>query len=158
MAAPTPTVRGTPAGLRLKNGHSTKITFNRFPTVQFWEETVQPPGVDGGDAIETTTMHNTAWRTNAPRNLKTLTPGNVKASYDPTVFNTIVNSMINIEDTITVTFPDGSTLAFFGYLQKFEPAELKQGEQPEATISFVPTNMDATGAEQAPVLTSVAGT
>lgn len=158
MAAPTPTARQTPAGIRLTDGFSTKVTFAADPDVSLWERTVKPPGVDGGDAIETSTMHQTAWRTMAARALKTLTESTFTAAYDPNCYNQLI-SLINVETTITVTFPDGSTLAFFGFLRAFEPNELQEGEMPDAQVSITPTNEDpAAHTEQAPVLTSVPGT
>lgn len=158
MAAPATTVRQTPAGIKLDDGYSTKIAFAADPDVSFWEKTVQPPGIDGGDAIETTTMHNTTWRTMASRALKTLTEASCTAAYDPNVYNNIL-SLINVETSVTVHFPDGSTLAFYGFLKTFEVNEHTEGEQPEATITITPTNYDPTNkVEEAPVLTSVAGT
>ena len=157
MAAPSATVRQTPTGRKLKDGHSTKITFARVPAISFWEKSVKAPGIDGGDSVPQTTMHNVTWRTFAPRQLRTLTEVTTTVAYDPALYDSIL-SLVNIEDTITVRFPDGSTLAFFGYLKQFEPAELVEGTQPEATVTIVPTNMDSSGTEQAPVLTSVEGT
>lgn len=158
MAAPATTARQTPAGIKLDDGYSTKIAFERDPDVSFWEKTVQPPGIDGGDAIDTTTMHNAAWRTMAARALKTLTECSVVAAYDPNVYNNILN-LINAEGSITIHFPDASKLDFYGYLKTFEPSENTEGEQPEATITIVPTNYDpANDTEASPVLTSVAGT
>lgn len=158
MAAPTPTARQSPTGIRLDDGFSSLITFGADPNICFWEKTVTPPGIDGGDSIETTTMHTDAWRTMAPRQLKTLTDSSTTVAYDPNVFNEIL-ALINVRTTITVTFPDGSTLAFYGFLRSFEPSELTEGEQPEATVNLTPTNYDPTNdVEAAPVLTSVAGT
>lgn len=161
MAAPATTARGTPAGKMLKDGYRSVIASSLNPTVSFWEKTVKPPGLDGGDAIPQSTMHNATWRTFASRSLKELTPITVVAAYDPNVYSSgQIGSLIN-DDTgsWTVTFRDLSTLDFFGFLQKFEPSELKEGEQPEATITIQPTNWDRTnGVEAAPVMTSVAGT
>lgn len=155
---PSTTTRQTPSGIKLDDGFSTKIAPAADPDVSFWEKTVQPPGIDGGDAIDTTTMHNITWRTMAPRALKTLTECSVTAAYDPNLYNSIL-SLINLETSWTVRFPDGSTLDFFGFLKNFEPQEHQEGEQPEANITIVPTNQDpTTGAEAAPVLTNVAGT
>ncbi len=157
MAPPT-TARQTPSGIKMDDGFSTKIAFAADPDISFWEKTVQPPGIDGGDAVETSTMHNEEWRTMSPRQLKTLTDSSVTAAYDPNLYNSILN-LINVETAVTVHFPDGSTLDFYGYLQKFEPSDNSEGEQPEATITIVPTNqVPSTGAEASPVLTSVAGT
>lgn len=155
---PSPTARQTPAGIKLEDGHSTIITLAADPDVSLWEKSVTPPGIDGGDAVEQTTMHNVTWRPMAPRRLKTLTEMTFTAAYDPDAYNQLVG-LINVETTVTVRFPDGSTLAFYGYLKSFEPQELSEGEQPEANCSIVPTNADpVTGAEAGPVLTSAAGT
>lgn len=158
MAAPVATVRQTPAGIKLKDGFRSLITFALDPDISFWEKTVTPPGIDGGDSIEQTTMHNVDWRTMAPRSLKTLTDSSTKVAYDPALYTQIL-SLINAETTVTVRFADGSTLAYYGYLKSFEPDEMSEGTQPEATINIVPTNFDPVNkVEAAPVLTSVAGT
>lgn len=158
MAAPAASVRSQPAGIKLKDGYKTVITFAADVDIEFWEKTVKPPGIDGGDHIEQTTMHNTSWRTMAPRSLRTLTESTTKAAYDPVLYTSIL-ALINLETTVTVRFPDGSTLAFYGYLQKFEPDDLAEGTQPEATITITPTNFDPVNhVEASPVLVAVAGT
>jgi hypothetical protein len=158
MAAPTPTARQDPAGIMLEDGYRTLVTFARDPDIEFWEKGVTPPGLDGGDPIDTTTMHNDYWRSATPRSLVTMTEFECRVAYDPVLYTRIQN-LLNIEDTVTVRFPDGSTLAFYGFLRSFEPDELVEGEHPEATIMVVPTNADpVTGDEEAPVLSSVAGT
>lgn len=158
MAAPTPTTRATPAGIMLDDGHSTKITIAADTDISFWERTVQPPGIDGGDAIDQTTMHSVTWRIMRARALKTLTECQATVGYDPNVYNNLL-PIINLETTITITFPDLSTLAFYGFLKSFEPTDNTEGEVPEATITITPTNFDPTNkVEAGPVLTSVAGT
>lgn len=153
MAAPSPTARPTPGGLALENGFSSKITLGSDPDIEFFEKSVQPPGVDGGDEIDTSTMHNTAWRTKAPGALKELTDTEVTAAYDSAVYTNII-AAVNRKDTITVTFPNGDTIAFFGYLKTFEPQEMEEGEHPEAELTIVATNSDTgTGGEEAPVIT-----
>lgn len=158
MTAPTPTARATPDGVFLDDGFSTLVTFASNPNINFWEKVVQPPGVDGGDPIETSTMHNTTWRTMAARSLLTLTPFTITAAYDPHVYTDII-ALINVPDTITVTFSDTDTIAFYAILQTFEPQDAEEGSQPEATLTIVPTNTDpVTGSEEAPVITATTGT
>lgn len=158
MGAPAHTARVTPVGIKLKDGFSTTVAFAADPNVSFWEKTVKPPGLDGGDAIEQTTMHNVRLRTMASRSLSTMTPMNLTAAYDPAVYTQIL-ALINVEGSITVHFPDGSRLSFFGFLQSFETQDMSEGEQPEADIVVTPTNVDpADGTEADPVMDSVDGT
>lgn len=144
----TSTARTTPVGTKLNDGFSTQIAFAADPDVGFWERTVKPPGLDGGEPIDITTMFNTTYRTFAPRQLKTLTPITCTVAYDPAVFDQIL-ALINVNGWITVHFPDTSTLDFVGFLKSFEPAENAEGNFPLATITIIPTNCLA-GTETAP--------
>lgn len=157
MAAPLPTTRSTPAGRMLEDGYQSLVTFEADPDVALWEKTVQPPGLDGGDKIDVTTMHNTALRTYAPRSLQEMTDSQITGAYDPRLYP-MIRALINVPTTITVLFPNGDTIAFFGYLKSFEPSELQEGEQPTATFMIVATNRDSSGVEQDAVLTELYGT
>ena len=85
MAAPANTARGTPTGSggttnQLRDGYQTLIAFALDATVEFWEKTVQPPGINGGDPIVTNTMHNATYGTMAARTLVNYTPVNIVAA------------------------------------------------------------------------------
>jgi hypothetical protein len=149
----TTTARVTPVGIHMDDGFSTKIAFSADANVSFWEKTVTPPGIDGGDAIDTTTMHNVTWRTMAARKLRTLTDSSITVMYDPWVFDQIV-ALVNIEQEVTVHFPNGDTLDFWGYLKSFTPGELVEGSPPEAEITIVCTNQNLSGVEVSPTLTA----
>ncbi len=152
MAAPTHTTRSTPGHEPLKDGHATKITFAADPDVSFWEKEVTPPGVDGGDPISRTTMFNTAWKTYCPRTLKEMTEASLTATYAAEVYTQII-ALVNVETTITVAFPGGQKVSFFGYLKTFEPGTAEEGESPECEITIQPTNWDATNnVEAGPVV------
>ena len=133
---------------RLDDGYRTLIRFpSQQGTVQFWEKSVVPPGVDAGGETDTTTMHNTTWRTKNPKALKTLTEASATCAYDPAVYPDIV-AMAGVNQLITVTFPDGDTLAFWGWLDKFTPGDHVEGEQPTADVTIMPSNQSPTnGAE-----------
>ena len=126
--------------------------------VTFFEKSVTPPGIDGGDANDTTTMRNSVWRTRAPRKLVTMTPLTAKVAYDPALYNTIL-AQINLNQQISVTFLQGGTyagilaggtLTFWGFLRSFTPDDNTEGAQPTATITIEPSNMNASGVETAP--------
>ncbi len=162
MAAPSTLARGTPVGIPLRDGHSTLITLENDDTIEFWEKSVQPPGIDGGDPVDATTMHNTTWRVQRPRTLKTLTELSLTVAYDPQIYASGadgIQDQINSEQTITVTFPDASKVAFYGFVKSFTPTDNVEGEQPEAEIVIVPTNWDATNSVEAgPTVEETAGT
>lgn len=165
MAAPVALERAVPGGFAMPDGYQSLITFGKtgegHDNIKFFEKSVQPPGIDGGDPIDTTTMHNSTWRTFAARSLKTLTDLTVTAAYDPAVLDTAeLQAVANLETTVTVTFSDGSTIAFFGYLRSFEPTEMAEGEQPEGTLTVTPTNRDPESpfGEEGPVIVDVSGT
>ncbi len=159
MAAPATTARVAPTGIRLTDGFKTTIAFARKSNINLWEKEPKPPGLDGGDAIETTTMLNSTWRTMAPRQLTTLTKLTGTFAYDPGVYADILSVLLNQPGAITVHYPDGSTLDFYGYLEKFEPQSHKEGDMPLAECTVTPTNFDPVNhVEAAPVVTATAGT
>jgi hypothetical protein len=104
-------------------------------------------------------MHNIALRTFAPRKLKTLMPVTFKCAYDPQAVADITVGFINVEQTITVFYPNGDTECFYGYVQKVEIDEHVEGTMPQGTMTVVPTNTDPSdGTEQLPVFTAKTGT
>jgi len=134
----------------LNDGFSTIIAFALDTAVQFKEKEVTPPGMDAGGAIDLTTMQNTTYRTMAPKSLITLTESSLLVSYDPALYNEII-AMIGKNQAITITWPDATTLVFFGWINEFTPNANVEGEQPTAAITIVPSNVDGAGAEIAPV-------
>lgn len=150
--------RGTPTGTKLDDGFSSKIALEADLDIDFWEKTVTPPGVDGGDGIDITNMWNTALRTKAARQLYEMTDVSLTVAYDPLVYDQII-AIVNTNTQITVTFPDTSTLTFYGFLKEFQPSELSEGEEPTADIVIVVTNINPnTDAEVAPVFANNSGT
>jgi hypothetical protein len=133
------------------------ITLAGDPDINFWEKSATPPGYDMGDGIDQTTFHNTAYRTKYPRTLIEITDGAITVAYDPAVHDLII-AQLGVNQEITITFNDGSTTAFWGFLKSFTPQEHSDGEQPEAQCEFVVTNLDAAFTENGPATASIAGT
>lgn len=138
---------------RLDDGYQTLISFAADTDVLFWEKTVTPPGISGGGEIDTTVMANETYRTRKPKALITLTNSSLTVAYDPAVYPEII-ALVNVNNLITITFPDGDTLAFWGWLDEFTPGESTEGEQPTAEITIVPSNENDSGVETAPVHTA----
>lgn len=137
---------------RIDDGFATLITLAGAPSIALYEKEVTPPGVTGGGENDTTTMRNLVWRTKAPKKLKSLTECSAVVSYAAEVFDDVV-AQTQVNQLITITWPDTSTLEFWGWLEEFTPNALKEGEQPTANCKFIPSNQDANGDEIAPVYT-----
>jgi len=144
----------TSTATMIENGFSTKIAFEDVPALAIWEKSVQPPGIDGGNKIDVTTMFNATVRTYAPQALSEMTDSSVTAGYDPAVLPTIL-TLVNEVQTVTIHLPNTATWDFFGYLKSFVPAALTNGTHPEAACTIVSTNRDpADGAETDPDYTA----
>jgi hypothetical protein len=150
MAAPTYTPRVAPTGDRLDDGYQALVTLAVDTDIKLWEKSTTPPSVNGGDPIDTTTQHNVTYETQSPRALKKMEGGSMTVAYDPAVYPQII-AVINVLTVISILFPNGAKLSYWGWLRSFEPAEMTPGEQPTATANFEPANQDASGVEQAPV-------
>ncbi len=141
---------------RLDDGFSTIVTLENIPTVKMYEKEVTPPGFTGGGPIETTTMRNTAWRTAAPRQLKTLSPVTMNVAY-ATESLPIIREQIGVNQLITVTFPDASLMSFYGWIESFTPGANKEGDQPTAAVNVHPSNRNPAGDEVAPFYEEAVG-
>lgn len=141
MAAPVATVRQVPDGFMLKNGYQSLVTFSLFPDLFLWEKNVTPPGLSMGEKIDQTTQHNRRVRTAAARKLIEVKDGKFTCAYDTGMY-ALLDSIVGVEQTITQQFPDQTTIAYFGYMSDFEPSDLEEGKQPEATITIHATNRD----------------
>lgn len=163
MAAPTPGTRTKPTGRFLERGYRVIVIISGDEDINFFEKTVKPPGIDFGEPIDTTTQWNDQFRTMVNEALATLTPMTFKAAYDPVVYDSLADMAlqdpIDRQRTITVPFPDTSSVCFYGFLQKAEFDDLDPKTEPEATVTICPTNQDpATGDEEGPVYTPPSGT
>jgi len=162
MGAPAHTARSVPVGFKMPDGFKSLIAFSKRPAIQLWERDVKPPGIDGGEPINITTMHNVAWRTFFPKSLKTLDAMTFVAGYDPDVIADLL-AMVNLNQSFTFFWPSGDYIDFWATMTKFEPGEMKEGEFPTATVTISPTNLDtetnpASPVESAPVYHAAAGT
>lgn len=136
----------------LTDGHPTRITFFALGTgvtLLVKEKEVTPPGVEGGDPNDTTTMLNTTWRTKQPKHLIELSDGSFTAQYDPAIYDQILQ-IINVNGVVRVDFSDDSGLEFYGWLKNFIPGNCVEGAMPIATCTIVCGNQDDSGNEVGP--------
>jgi hypothetical protein len=147
-----------PLGIRLDCGYQSVVVFATHPGMLIWEKTVQPPSPDGGDPIKTSTMLNVDFETTIPQRLMGFDAGVVVAAYDPKVYNTLVGELINVIDSVTFAYPEGSAEVYWAYLQKAVKTPLQKDQQPEMTLTIPVTNWDPVNCvESAPVFISGTG-
>jgi hypothetical protein len=121
------------------------IAFAADPNLSFWETVVGAPGIDGGDPVPTTTMHNRSVRTLAPRRLKSHTAFQVQGKFGGATIDQVY-ALINVNGWITVHWPDETNYSFPGYLKSFQPGQSQEGNPLEGVIEIVPT-MQINGVE-----------
>lgn len=135
--------------LRLDDGFSTIIEFENLPMIKLYEKEVNPPSIGNNGPIDTTTMRNTAWRTAAPKKLKTLGKVTATCAY-ATESLADLQAQLGVNQRVTVRYPDGSGQRFWGWLDEANPSTNKEGDQPTLSISVVPSLRDLDGNEVGP--------
>lgn len=135
----------------IEDGYQTLVTFSALPAALFLEKEVEPPSVDGGGSIDTTTMRNATVRTSNPKSLITFGDMMLQANFDPAILTQLLTTLIQNNNLITVKFPDASSWAFWGFLDIFKVARLKEGDFPLADLTVHCSNHDNSGNEVIPV-------
>lgn len=156
---PAPSPRVAPVGKKLDDPFPTTVAFSAKPSLGLWEKSITPPGIDGREPIDVTTMFNQHVTGKAPRVLKDFTNAKGKYQYDPSKLADYI-TMINQRQTLTTWFASGDSWCYYGYIQKFTPTENSDStEPPMADVEVVVTNIDpATNLEALPVMTPSSGT
>ena len=81
-----------------------------------------------------------------PKTLKDVETIAFEAHFDPAKY---VTAPVNSNELITITFPAGDSIAFYGYLQTFEVGDATEGELISCTGTIMVTNTNA-GTETGP--------
>jgi len=143
---------------RIDNGFSTTMSFAANPTIEFYEIEVQPPGWEGGEPIPTSTMRNLTLHTFSPGALITMTPIAISAAYTAGAFHltTGIKPMINVNQLVKVTLPNGATIDFWAFLKNFIPPSHAINTRPMAAMTVQPTNTNTVKVETLPIYTPAA--
>lgn len=158
MAAPVADTRQTPTGIEMCDGYQALVTLENEPDIELWEREITPPGGDTGGPIERHTHQNTRYRTKCAKSLLTMTDMTVVAGYDPGVITKLI-AQAGVNQVITVRYYDGSTYAFYGFIDKWSFSSLSEGTKPEVTLTIVESDYDPVNkVEAGPTIVSVAGT
>lgn len=151
------------------DGLSTTLVIGSYNFV--CEIEVTPPGIDGGEGIPQDCMRSGLWNLVWPKKRRKLTPITVLVSWNPDVYGfniaAVSNNIyyvpgaypgliVNQNMQMYVYFPTGSTLTFYGFVSKFEPQAMKEGERPTANMTIMPSLLHpSTGLAVAPTYVGV---
>ncbi len=121
---------------------------------------VTPPAIDGGDPIDLSCMRSGAWAPMYARRRKRAGPMTILVSWNPEVYfhNFAVGVLenrirINVNQLMILYFPNGATLTFWGFITKFEPQAMKEGERPTANLTIQLSFLDSSCNSVWPVYT-----
>lgn len=146
----------------MTDGFSTIINFPDAPGalagVLFKEVTVKPPGLDSRGPIDITSMRNTRLVTKVPKKLSDVTDLTLQVQWDPALYTSLLSltGVRRVNQRVYVAFPNGEIWVFYGYVDKFDPQDHAEGENPRANMTIVMTNLNGNGStnvgvEQFPV-------
>jgi hypothetical protein len=147
MAAPTPaaTALRVPAGRFLEVGKQILVTIKgdgtSYNTIGLWEVSVTPVALSGGDKVNIGNQYNSRYETFVPQKLITVGDMQMTVQYDPDAYDEI-SQAINDNTTITIHWPNGDRLAFYGFLKDFTPGEVSRTGNPTATAVISATMFD----------------
>lgn len=116
----------------------------------FAEVTVKPPGLDARGGIDITSMRNVRRVTKWPKQLVDVTDCTSTCQWDPNFWSNLQNLYLGFLGRIGVQLPNIQTITFWGFLDKAEPSEHREGEVPLINLTVVASNVDTNGLEQAP--------
>lgn len=103
---------------------------------------VTPPSLDGGDPIDLSCMRSGEWALMYPRRRKKVGPMTILVSWNPEVYRNLAAGVVdarvflNLNQLMQLRFPNGAVLSFYGFITKFEPQAMKEGERPTANITI----------------------
>lgn len=109
------------------------------------EKEVQTPSYSVGK-IETTVMRNRSLRTYCAKSLNEIGDFTIKGQWDPALYQqlsvTAAVAPLEIGTILAIGafFPDGSAVFFNGWIDKFTPEPLKEGEFPLAELKICIAN------------------
>lgn len=147
MAAPSQTNKTDPVGAALVEGApQARLMFARRPTVAIWFKTIKAFGLDTGGAIDTTTQERALgdYHTKSAAGLIEATDITGSVVLDPDEIPYIKSVLMGRgnEGAATLYFPNGTYVSFFAFIDKLDPQEMKEKEQPMFTITVPVTNWD----------------
>jgi hypothetical protein len=118
-------------------GKGTTLTAGTSTGFTILKTAVTPPEISVGE-IDVTTLANTAWKTKKPALLKEAGVLKFKGIYDPAL-----TVPYGVNEAWTLTIPEGGGVqVFYGFLSKFAPGEIAEGNMVECDGEITISNLN----------------
>jgi hypothetical protein len=141
----------------LVDGYQSLLGIANLGSVNIEIISINLPGINGGGEIDLTTMSNAAYRTRGSKSLKSMDTITATVAYSTDAYEDILGE-VNTVQLFTITNPDTTTLALYGWMDTFVPSAYEEGSRPTATLTIVPgLRHSTTFAETAPAYTIPSG-
>jgi hypothetical protein len=120
-----------------------EITPTAGTKLTFCELEITPPGMEAGEDLDVTTSCSPeGYRETIGSSFIKITEASSKVSYDPDQYAEIGAALGEQgKGVVVITFNDGQTVTFNGYLKTFTPDSMATNEdnQPTASITIMPS-------------------
>lgn len=133
----------------MDDGFSTTLTLANLPDAKMYERELVLSGPSMEGPINSTTMRNLQYRTNEAKALKSLPPFSITVAFATELFH-FIKEQVGVNQLITVTFPDATTMYFYGWVEEFTPGKMVEGEQSTATLTIHASLVDSNNLETPP--------
>lgn len=118
-----------------QDGYKTWIGLANNPVFLFWEKKVKPPMMSGGGPIDEKTMRDLRWRIKSPKALSDFGDLTATGAWREGIYTQMLNLGQRVT-VVSVTFPNGAVLSYYGWLEEVDPQEMTEGVQPEVNVKI----------------------
>lgn len=125
----------------LRDGIRTVLSIPSVGAALYHDAELTPPGGSGRGPIDMTGNRTTGWQPQLPKQVKALTPLNVKCMFDAELVPAVW-AAIQVNQRFTVTFPNAARLLFWGWIEELNFDPMSEGNRPAATLVIQPSNLN----------------
>lgn len=111
---------------------------------------VTPPASKGGSPVKQTTMQNQWAHTQLPAVLKEIGSSSVTVAYSSVTLAALYAAQ-NQNVILTLVWPTGKRLRWWGWIRDIDPQQLAIGTRPEANLTLEASNLNSEGNEVQPL-------
>lgn len=133
----------------MDDGFSTVLSFANLPDIKMYERELVLPALKGGGGKDTTNMRQLAHRSQTEDILRSVSSFTVTAAFATDAFAD-AKLQLGINQLISLIFPDGLQMQFYGWMEEFTPQKFVEGELALVAITVHASLRNLQGVETPP--------